>query len=94
MSVELPSYGSEPPQPTVFADTLARLLGQIEGVHLTGITVTPSTVTDLRAAAQGLGASYVVTAAIVEASSVLTAKLTLIMVATGAQVATEFVETG
>ncbi|HEY1814744.1 MAG TPA: protein kinase [Kofleriaceae bacterium] len=85
LAVELPSYGRELPSAPAIADTLARLLGQIDGARLTGLAT--SSATDPRSAARALGAGYVATGRIDERAHELHAHLELVSVASGATVA-------
>src|SRR6185503_11539979 len=86
LTIELPSYGREPADAAAIADTLARLLGQVDDARLTGLA-TAAAPGEARGAARALGAGYVVTGRIAERDHQLHAQLALIAVASGATVA-------
>jgi predicted Ser/Thr protein kinase/TolB-like protein len=83
--VEIPSYGSEPPNGTVVANELANLLAQVEGLHLKGVALDPDV--DRRTAVRALDASYVITGAIKEVGARVHGAFELVDAKTGAHVA-------
>jgi predicted Ser/Thr protein kinase/tetratricopeptide (TPR) repeat protein len=82
--LDVPTYGHEPPNPDVIADTLSKLLGQVEGARLTGIAVAKAD----RVEAKSVGAGYLVTGSITEVGTQLHAELAVISVTSGSRVAT------
>ena len=87
IELAMPSFGGQAPDPNATADTLARLLGELDGASVTGIAVTGATPDDVQAAARSVGATYMVKGRIEERAAVLHAELELVVIETGARVA-------
>ncbi len=79
-SIAMPSYGAEQANSHTLADTLAQLLGEVEGVRLTGVTVKAA---DGRSEAQTLGASWLVTGSLAERDGEVHAEIAMRSVTTG-----------
>ena len=79
-TIDVPSYGREPPHDKFVADTLVGLLDEVEGAHIKALHA------DGRATAQRSGAEYLVTGAIKEAQGQLHATVEVVSVATGSRV--------
>lgn len=77
-SIAVPSYGVEPPHPAAIADVLARLLGEVRGARLVGVTLA----SDDLAAARALDAKYLVRGSIGEKGTWPTATIELVDLAT------------
>ncbi len=73
-TIQIPGYGVEPPHAAAIADVLARLLGEVKGARLVGVTL-PSA--DL-AAARSLDAKYLVRGSIGEKGTWRTAQIELV----------------
>jgi len=76
----VPGYGVEAPSATAAADVLARLVGEVGGARLAGLTVATAD----PEAARALGATYLVRGAIAQEGAVLRAHLELLTLATHA----------
>jgi predicted Ser/Thr protein kinase/Tfp pilus assembly protein PilF len=82
LAIAIPSYGSEPVFTDAIVETLAHLVGEIDGAHLTGVGVGNGS-----GAVAAVGAGYLVTGTITEHDGELLAALDL-TTAAGAHVAT------
>ena len=82
LAIAIPSYGREPVFADATVETLAHLVGEIDGAHLTGVGVGNGS-----GAAASVGAGYLVTGSITEHDGELVAALDL-ATAAGVHVAT------
>jgi len=80
LTVDIPTYGREPPQPALVTDVLAKLLAEIDGAKLTAIVVDPHATT--------IPTSYLVSGSIVESHATLRGTLELVDGATHRHVTT------
>ncbi|MBA3457006.1 MAG: protein kinase, partial [Deltaproteobacteria bacterium] len=83
-SIQMATYGVEPPDSFAIADVLAHLLGAAEGARIIGTAVD----TDDPQAARSVAARYLVSGSIVESGAVLRADVTIVDATTGTRVTT------
>lgn len=81
-TIQIPSYGVEPPDARAIADVLAHLLGEADGARVVGTAVDVGEV----AAARSVDAGHLVTGLIVEQGAVLRAEVSIVDATTGTSV--------